>query len=219
MNRRKFIATLAGLGSALAISLSIMYVWLDTQKNNIVNALLPPGQRQVDALRVLHEGPVPKFDETTWTFQVYGLVKNPFELTYEEFKGLSRVVVNSDFHCVTGWSKLENKWEGVLFSSILERAELLENAKFATIECFFNYTTSLPIEDLLLDDVLLAFRLDDKDLPFVHGGPLRLVVPHKYGYKSAKWVRKIKFTEEQELGYWEKRGYSNTADPFTDDRY
>jgi DMSO/TMAO reductase YedYZ molybdopterin-dependent catalytic subunit len=181
--------------------------------------LLPPGQRIEDKLRVLHVGIIPGFDEKTWTLDVYGLVNRPFTLSYEQFKELPNVVRTSDFHCVTGWSKLDNKWEGVQFTAIMEKAGVQNNAKYATIECEQGYTTSLPIEDLTNKDVLLAYRLDDEDLPPQHGGPLRLVVPHKYGYKSAKWIRKIKFTEEQELGYWETRGYSNTADPFKDDRY
>ena len=98
-------------------------------------------------------------------------------------------------------------------------AKIRPNAKFATIECLRGYTTSLPITALLHQDVLFAYRLDDQELPREHGGPLRLVVPQKYAYKSAKWVIKVKFTERQELGYWESRGYSNTANPFTNDRY
>jgi DMSO/TMAO reductase YedYZ molybdopterin-dependent catalytic subunit len=107
----------------------------------------------------------------------------------------------------------------VSFSHLAEIARLKPSARFATIDCLRGYTTSLPVNELIQDDVLLAYRLDDMELPREHGGPLRLVVPQKYGYKSAKWVIRIKFTEFQELGYWESRGYSNTANPFTNDRY
>jgi DMSO/TMAO reductase YedYZ molybdopterin-dependent catalytic subunit len=219
MDRRKFIVILTGLSTALAISASTIYRWFDQSLEIVKDKLLPPGQRKVDKLRILHVGTVPKFDEKEWTFEVYGMVENPLELNYEQFKELPDVVRTSDFHCVTGWSKLENKWEGVQFATIMEKAKVQVNAKYATIECEQGYTTSLPVEDLIQENVLLAYRLDDEDLPPQYGGPLRLVVPHKYGYKSAKWIRKIKFTEEQELGYWETRGYSNTADPFKDDRY
>lgn len=181
--------------------------------------VLPPGQYEVEELQVLHVGPVPDFDEKTWSFEVNGLVKKNFTLNYEQLRELPKNEVVSDFHCVTGWSKLGNKWEGVRFTTVMELADVLERAKFATIECEYGYTTSLPLEDLSRDNVLLAYRLDDEALPPQHGGPLRIVVPHKYAYKSAKWIRKIKFTEEQELGYWEVRGYSNTADPFKEDRY
>jgi DMSO/TMAO reductase YedYZ molybdopterin-dependent catalytic subunit len=129
------------------------------------------------------------------------------------------VIRTADFHCVTGWTKFENKWEGVSFNYIVELAQLKSSARYATIESLRGYTTSLPVIELSSDDVLLAYRLDDRELPREHGGPLRLVVPQKYGYKSAKWVFRVKFTESQELGYWEKRGYSNTANPFTNDRY
>lgn len=215
MDRRKFIVILVGLATAFTISVITIYNWLETTKGK----LLPVGQRMVDKLRVLHVGTIPRFDEKTWTLKVYGLVNNPFTLNYDQFKELPNVVRTSDFHCVTGWSKLENKWEGVQFTTIMDKGKVQNNAKYATIECEQGYTTSLPIEDLIKEDVLLAYRLDDEDLPPQYGGPLRLVVPHKYAYKSAKWIRIIKFTEEQELGYWETRGYSNTADPFKDDRY
>ena len=120
---------------------------------------------------------------------------------------------------MTGWSKFNNKWEGIRFHDLMKIVRPMENAMYATIECEGNYYTSLPLEDLEYDDVILVYRLDDEDLPHQYGGPLRIVVPHKYAYKSGKWVRKIKFTEKQELGYWEAGGYSNTADPFTNDRY
>jgi len=168
---------------------------------------------------VLNIDGIPGFDEKTWNFQVYGLVNNPFALNYEQFKALPKIGSISDFHCVTGWSKLDNNWEGVRFRTIMETAQVSETAKFATIECDGGYTTSLPLEDLSIDNVLLAYGLDGKDLPPQNGGPLRIVVPNKYGYKNAKWVRKLKFTQTQELGYWEVRGYSNTADPFLNDRY
>ena len=180
---------------------------------------IPPNQRVTSKFPVLHEGPVSKFDPKTWDFVVAGLVKNPVRLTYEEFLRLPKVVSTGDFHCVTGWSKLNNKWEGVAFKTVSDLVEPLKEARYVTVVAEGDYTTGLPLKDLLDDDVLLAYRLDDKLLEPEHGGPLRLVVPKKYAYKSAKWVRKLRFTEEQELGYWEKRGYSNTADPWKEERY
>jgi DMSO/TMAO reductase YedYZ molybdopterin-dependent catalytic subunit len=112
-----------------------------------------------------------------------------------------------------------NRWEGVRFREIAKAANTTANTKYSTIECYDKYTTSLPLENLLLDDVLFAFGLDGKELEPEYGGPLRIVVPEKYGYKSAKWVRRVKFTETQELGFWESRVYSNTGDPRTEDRY
>ncbi|UCE29192.1 MAG: sulfite oxidase-like oxidoreductase [Candidatus Bathyarchaeota archaeon] len=180
---------------------------------------IPPNQRVTRKFPVLHEGPIPKFEPKTWDFVVEGLVKNPVRLMYAEFLKLPKVMSISDFHCVTGWSKLDNKWEGVTFKVISDLVEPLKEARYVTIVAEGDYTTSLPIQDLLDDDVLLAHRLDDKPLEPKHGGPLRLVVPKKYAYKSAKWVRKLRFTKEQNLGYWEKRGYSNTADPWKEERY
>lgn len=180
---------------------------------------IPPNQRVTSKFPVLHVGPVPEFDPKTWDFTVEGLVENPMKLTYEEFLNLPKIISASDFHCVTGWSKLDSKWEGVAFKVISDLVKPLKEARYVTVVAEGGYTTSLPLEDLLEDDVVLAYRLDDKPLEPKHGGPLRLVVPKKYAYKSAKWVRKLRFTEEQELGYWEKRGYSNTADPWNEERY
>lgn len=180
---------------------------------------VPPGQRVVSEFPVLHVGSVPEFDPEIWDFRVEGSVENPVRLSYEEFLKLPKVVSVSDFHCVTGWSRLDNRWEGVLFKTVFDFVRPLREVKYVTVVAEENYTTSLPLAELLDDDVLLAYKLNDKPLDPEHGGPLRLVVPKKYAYKSAKWVRKLRFTEEQELGYWEKRGYSNTADPWKEERY
>jgi DMSO/TMAO reductase YedYZ molybdopterin-dependent catalytic subunit len=180
---------------------------------------IPPNQKVTSKFPVLHEGPIPKFNPKTWSFMVEGLVENPVNLTYEEFLKLPKVVKVSDFHCVTGWSKLDNKWEGVAFRTISDLVKPLKEARYVTVVAEGDYTTSLPLKDLLEDDVLLAYGLDNEPLKPEHGGPLRLVVPKKYAYKSAKWVRKLRFTKKQELGYWEKRGYSNSADPWKEERY
>lgn len=180
---------------------------------------LPPNQRIKKDLPVLHVGKVPKFDKDTWDFRVEGLVEKPLRLTYDEFLALEKTVDISDFHCVMGWSRLGNKWEGVRFSVIARMAAPESSARFATIVAEGEYKTSLSLKDLMEHDVLFAYRLDDKPLEPVHGAPLRLVVPIKYAYKSAKWVRKVVFTEEQEPGYWEKKGYSSSADPWKEERY
>lgn len=180
---------------------------------------VPPNQRVTARFPVLHVGSVPKFDPESWDFVVEGLVENPMRLTFAEFLALPKAVKKSDFHCVEGWSRLGNDWEGVLFGTIANLAKPLKKAKYATIVTEGGYTTSLPLKDLLDEDVLFAYRLDGESLLPDHGGPLRLVVPKKYAYKSAKWVRKLRFTEEQEIGYWEKRGFSNTADPWKEERY
>lgn len=180
---------------------------------------VPPNQRVTSQFPVLHYGGAPRTDPKTWDFHIEGLVQNSLRFSFEEFLKLPKTVSISDFHCVTGWSRLDNKWEGVLFKAVCDLVKPLEEAKYVTIACEDQYTTSLPLEELLSPDVLLAYRFEDKPLSVEHGGPLRLVVPKKYAYKSAKWVRKLRFTKEQELGYWETRGYSNTADPWKEERY
>ncbi len=180
---------------------------------------IPPGQKVATRLKRLDLGVVPAFNEETWRLRIGGLVEKPVNLTYEEVLALPRLQVNSDFHCVTGWSRLDNKWDGVSFKNIIELVRPKPEAKFVTFESGDGYTTSLPLSDLASNDVLLAYNLDNKRLPSAHGGPLRLVVPAKYAYKSAKWIQGIRFTAEKELGYWEQRGYSDTADPWTEDRY
>lgn len=217
--RREALIALASMALSLVAALYLDRIPKIGGVVGRIRGMLPPGQYEVAELRRLHVGSVPPFDEGSWTLEVLGIVENPFTLRYGEVRGLPRVVSVSDFHCVTGWSKLGNSWEGVRFRTIMEMAGPLEGVRYASIICEHGYSTSLPVEDLARDDVLLAYLLDGRELPPEHGGPLRLVVPHKYAYKSAKWVRGVKFIDENELGYWESRGYSDTADPFTNDRY
>jgi DMSO/TMAO reductase YedYZ molybdopterin-dependent catalytic subunit len=180
---------------------------------------IPPNQKITSKLPVLHIGAIPRFNATKWNFLVSGLVKTYLKLTYKEFMALPNIVSISDFHCVTGWSRLDNVWEGVSFKTITDLVRPLDNARYVIFIAEGGYTTSLPLKDLIDDDVLLAYNLDGKPLEPKHGGPLRLVVPKKYAYKSVKWIRKLNFTKNCELGYWEKRGYSNSADPWKEERY
>lgn len=186
---------------------------------NLKGKRLPPGQKEVKKVSLRHISAIPKFDPNTWRLEVYGEVKKPMTFSFEDLKSEPSILSVSDFHCVEGWSILDNKWEGISFKTIVKIVKPKENAKYVTLECDDGYTTSLPLSDLLEDKVLLAYKLDDKPLPPERGGPLRLVVPQKYAYKSPKWLRKIKFASIQELGYWESRGYSNTADPWKEERY
>jgi DMSO/TMAO reductase YedYZ molybdopterin-dependent catalytic subunit len=219
IERREAITVIASMTLSLIALTYLDRIPRVAEVKEKIRNLLPPEQYEVDELRALHVGAVPQFDEENWDFEVYGLVRNPIALSFNEVKGLPKTVSISDFHCVTGWSKFNNKWEGIRFRDLIEIVQPMRKAMYVTIECENDYTTSLPLKDLEFDDVILAYRLDDQDLPPLYGGPLRIVVPHKYAYKSGKWVRKIKFTEKQELGYWEVRGYSDTADPFSNDRY
>jgi len=217
--RREAIIVMAGMALSIIGALYLDRIPRLADTIERVKGVLPPGQYEVWKLKPLHIDTVPSFDDESWDLKVRGLVENPLDFTLDEVRSLPRVESISDFHCVTRWTKFDNKWEGVRFSTIIRRARLLSTVKHVLILCEKGYSTNLPLSEVMGDDILLAYRLDDQELPVLYGGPLRLVVPHKYGYKSAKWVREIVFIDENELGYWEKRGYSDTADPFTEDRY
>jgi DMSO/TMAO reductase YedYZ molybdopterin-dependent catalytic subunit len=186
---------------------------------------LPPGQtpiRHILRWGIDHPGITPsnpKLDLKTYTLVVDGEVANPVRLSWDDILKLPKGVSVSDFHCVEGWSVLNCKWEGVLFKEIVGLAKPTETAKFVTFECADGYTTSLTLIELLGDDVLLAYKLDGKPLEEGLGFPLRLVVPSKYAYKSALWVTRVRFTSKKELGFWERRGYSDTADVWKNDRF
>lgn len=180
---------------------------------------LPPGQRAIKKMLLRHMGTIPEFDPKTWNLKMSGLVEAPQTLTWKEVQKLPKVTSTSDFHCVEGWSVLDNKWEGIPFKEIVKMAKPKKEARYVMFECDDGYTTSLPLADLLDDEILLAYKLDNEELKPENGGPLRLVVPQKYAYKSAMWLRRIEFTSEKTPGYWEKRGYSDTANPWKEDRY
>lgn len=180
---------------------------------------LPPGQHLTDRFPVLHYGSVPTFDPQSWDLRVFGLVDEPLTLSYEQFLQLPTVRIVVDIHCVTTWSKLDTVWEGVLFREFISEAKVQPAGKFVLVHCEQGFTTNLPLDVLMDDDVLLAYRYDDAALPPEHGYPLRLVVPKKYFWKSAKWVRGIELMAEDRLGFWEVRGYHNNADPWKEERY
>lgn len=162
---------------------------------------------------------IPKIDLKTWALTVDGEVENPLRLSWSDVLKFPKVVSVSDFHCVEGWSVLGCKWEGIQFKYLVNVVKPKEEAKFAMFECADGYTTSLSLKELSGDNVLLAYGLDGKELEEGLGFPLRLVVPDKYAYKSAMWVTRITFMLRKELGYWEKRGYSDTADVWKNDRF
>lgn len=180
---------------------------------------LPPGQTLTLKWPVLHEGRIPRFDPETWRLNVRGLVERPFQLTWDEFQQLPRRSIRADFHCVTTWSKFDNEWEGVPFTVIAEKAGVLPEARFVMVLAEGGYTTNVPLADLMRADVLLADRHAPEPLTADHGAPLRLVVPHLYAWKSAKWLRGFDFLAEDRAGYWEGVGYHMYGDPFREQRY
>jgi len=180
---------------------------------------VPPGQRLVKGWPVLHYGPIPKFDEAAWDLEVSGLVESPFRLTYAELKALGPADVQADMHCVTGWSTLDNEWTGVPFRVLAEKAKPKPEAKWVIAHCDYGYTSDLSLEVMMDDDVLVAWAHEGEDLAPEHGFPLRLVVPKRYAWKSAKWLRGLEFTAQNERGFWEVRGYHVHADPWGEERY
>ena len=186
---------------------------------------LPPGQRAIkDIMRwgVDHPGiapDIPRIKPEDWVLVVEGEVETTLKLGWREFLELPMIERVSDFHCVEGWSVLNCRWEGGPFKVLVEQVKPKEEAKYVWFESADGYTTSLELGDLLEDDVLLAYRLNGKPLPPELGGPVRLVVPKKYAYKSPMWLTRIQFVKTKLLGYWETRGYSDTADAWKNDRY
>lgn len=196
-------------------------VWraLGGQEKAMNSDRIPPGQHLVDRFPVLHYGTVPKFERESWDLKVFGLVDEPLVFSYNQFLELPTTRIVADIHCVTSWSKLDTVWEGVLFREFISPAQVRPEGKFAMVHCEQGYTTNLPLEVLMDDDVLLAYRYDDAPLTPEHGYPLRLVVPKRYFWKSAKWVRGIELMAQDRLGFWEVRGYHNNADPWKEERY
>ena len=180
---------------------------------------VPPGQYRTEKFPVLHYGSTPGMDLTNWDFKVYGEVDNPFSLTWTEFKALPRKTVQADLHCVTRWTKLDTTWEGVPIQEILTRAQLRPSVGFVVAHSEQGYTANLPLLVLDDDDVLLADTFGGQPLELEHGWPLRLLVPKRYFWKSAKWIRGLEFTDHDILGFWERYGYNNDADPWKEERF
>jgi DMSO/TMAO reductase YedYZ molybdopterin-dependent catalytic subunit len=180
---------------------------------------LPPGQSLTLKWPVLHAGGVPHFDAAKWDFKISGLVDAPVRLSWEEFRGLPQVEVTSDFHCVTRWSRLNNQWKGVLFTEVMKLVSVKAGARFALVLAEEGYTANVPLEDLLRADVLFAFDHDGEPLAAEHGGPVRLIVPQLYAWKSVKWVRGFTLLDHDQLGFWERNGYHQYGDPWKEQRF
>jgi DMSO/TMAO reductase YedYZ molybdopterin-dependent catalytic subunit len=182
-------------------------------------ARLPPGQYLTEKWPVLHAGTVPTTDLATWDFAVRGEVENPITLSWEEFNRLPRTEVTEDIHCVTRWSRFDVTFEGVHWHAIEELVRPRPSAQFVVAHAEQEYTSNVPIRFLRDPLALLATHADGAPLTPEHGGPLRLVIPGKYFWKSAKWLRAIELTASDHPGFWERYGYHNDADPFKEERY
>jgi DMSO/TMAO reductase YedYZ molybdopterin-dependent catalytic subunit len=181
---------------------------------------VPPGQIVTRRWPVLHAGSVPAdLTPATWSLRLLGEVERTQSLSFAELLGLPQLDLTVDIHCVTSWTRLGMRWRGVPFRAVEAVARPRPEVRYVVMECEQGFTTSLPIEALRDDDVLLAHAVDGAPLPAEHGGPVRMLVPKRYFYKSAKWLRGLKFVAHDEPGFWEVRGYSNIADPWRETRY
>lgn len=180
---------------------------------------VPPGQHVTDGFPVLHVGDIPPIDPATWRLRFFGLVEEPFELSFEELRAMPATEWRGDIHCVTRWSKQNTYWVGVKFADLLARAKPLAGATHVVQHADNDYTTNLPLADMTGDDVLVAYEFDGRPIEPIHGGPVRLLVPKKYFWKSAKWVHGIELLDRDRKGFWEVRGYNNDADPWKEERY
>lgn len=180
---------------------------------------IPPGNHLVKTWPVLHYGAIPSFDRATWDLQVTGLVENPLRLSYDELKALPQTDVTADFHCVTTWSTLDNTWTGVSFKTLRDLCKPLATAQWVIAHCDYGYTSNLSLQAMDDEDVMVAWAHNGQDLTPEHGFPLRLMVPKRYAWKSAKWLRALDFTTTNDRGFWEERGYHTHADPWLEERY
>jgi DMSO/TMAO reductase YedYZ molybdopterin-dependent catalytic subunit len=180
---------------------------------------VPPGQFLTDEWPVLHYGLVPRINPETWRFRVFGLVDSEKVLTRQDFLNLPRVKVVCDIHCVTHWSRLENEFEGVRIRDVLNLVQVKPEAKYVMFHAEGGWSTNLPLEDVLRDDAIFAWRWNGQDLTPEHGWPMRTVVPHLYFWKSAKWVNGMELMPVDRPGFWERNGYHMYGDPWKEERY
>lgn len=181
--------------------------------------VLPVGQTITKKWPVLDLGIQPDIGLADWRLVLDGEVENPVELTWEQFMALPQTDDVSDFHCVTTWSKLDIKWQGVRFLDLAALAQPKESATHILCYGYDDYTTNISLEEALKPDVLLVHSVEGKPLPKEHGGPVRMITPQLYAWKGSKWINRVQFLKENKPGFWEDRGYSNTAYPWRNDRY
>nr|MDH3077907.1 sulfite oxidase-like oxidoreductase [Bacillus velezensis]MDH3091335.1 sulfite oxidase-like oxidoreductase [Bacillus velezensis]MDH3098697.1 sulfite oxidase-like oxidoreductase [Bacillus velezensis]WGD99881.1 sulfite oxidase-like oxidoreductase [Bacillus velezensis] len=181
---------------------------------------IPPNQNVTTKFPVLHAGNVPYYEDMSkWNLQVYGLVDRPMLLSFEDIKAFPEAEVKNDIHCVTGWSRLDNIWQGIRAKDIAEKAGVHKEAGFVILHAEEGWTANLPLSDFTRETSLLAYAHNGEPLTPEHGYPLRGVFPHLYFWKSAKWARGIQFTKENHPGFWEKNGYHMRGDPWKNERF
>jgi DMSO/TMAO reductase YedYZ molybdopterin-dependent catalytic subunit len=189
------------------------------EKLKKTQGLLPPGQSLTLKWPVLHYGSVPAFDPANWDLRVLGLVDSPLKLNWKEFNALPKIQRDSDFHCVTRWSRFDNHWEGVAFRELLGRVHPRSGAAYVLVHAEQGYTANVPLADLDREEVLLATHHDGAPLTPEHGYPVRMIVPHLYAWKSVKWIRGLEFLDHDQPGFWEQNGYNMYGDPWKEQRF
>ena len=180
---------------------------------------LPPGQRLVENWPVLDLGIQPEIPVHAWRLFVDGAVENPVQMKWGEFTDLPKTTLVTDIHCVTAWSRYDNRWEGVRARDLLEIVRPKEEAAHVIFHSYDTYTTNVPLADFMAEDVMLAWNWNGQPISREHGGPLRVVIPRLYFWKSAKWIKRIEFSPYDKPGFWEVRGYHNYGDPWQEQRY
>lgn len=181
--------------------------------------LVPQGQYVTTKFPVLTYGSTQNIPTDAWQLRIFGMVENVVELDWEQFMAMPQAALTRDFHCVTQWSHLSNDWEGVLFRDVMNQAKPRPEARFVLVHCYGGYTTNLSLSVLLEEDVLFAHKHDGMALGADHGGPVRLVVPSRYGWKSAKWVNALELLGDNKPGFWERLGYHDNGDPWKEERF
>jgi DMSO/TMAO reductase YedYZ molybdopterin-dependent catalytic subunit len=179
---------------------------------------VPPGQYLTKGFPIMTYGQTPHIDRDSWQLKVWGLATGT-TFAWEDLMSLPQYDFTADFHCVTRWSKLDVQWRGVKVSDLMQGLEIDPAAKFVMQHCYGGYTTNLPLEDFLKSENFFAHTLSGEPLPIEHGGPLRLVVPHLYAWKSAKWINGLEFLDRNVSGFWERNGYHDRGEPWTEERY
>jgi len=182
-------------------------------------ARLPPGQYLTDRFPVLHVGDVPDYGPGDWDLTITGLVDRPFVLSLDELKAMPSVELTFDIHCVTKWSKFDTTWKGVRVRDVLAQAGVQATATHVIEHAEFGYTTNLPLADITTDEAIIAYEFEGEEIEPIHGGPVRIVVPHLYFWKSAKWVRALELSDTDKPGFWERNGYHMYGDPFREQRH
>jgi DMSO/TMAO reductase YedYZ molybdopterin-dependent catalytic subunit len=180
---------------------------------------LPPGQYLTDRFPVLHVGDVPTYGPGEWDLTITGLVDRPLTVGLDDLKAMPAVTLTFDIHCVTKWSKFDTTWTGVRVRDLLEQAGVQSAATHVVEHAEYGYTTNLPLADIVTDAAIVAYAFDGEDIEPIHGGPVRIVVPHLYFWKSAKWVRALEVRDSDQPGFWERNGYHMYGDPFTEQRH